>query len=202
MRGDAEGAGSGDEALRVLGLVGTNRDASGTRLLPLVEHQQGGVAFRMAVRLRGHRGGDQAVAVLHQRMAQIRQPGLLAVALLVQPRLRIGGRLMGFGRPLLSMEVRPPPSLEPSFLRKLFCDAQAWIRVPSTVKCSSLMKRFASWFISAKNRWATFDVNRRSRLFENTAWFHTASFMPSPTNQRKSRLSSSCSTHCRSERTE
>jgi antirestriction protein ArdC len=28
----------------------------------------------------------------------------------------------------------------------------------------------------------------RSRFFEKTAWFHTASSMPSPTNQRKSRL--------------
>ena len=60
MRGDVEGAGSGDEVLRVVGLVGACRDASRTGLLPFVEHQQGGVALGM----RRHRGRDQTVTVL------------------------------------------------------------------------------------------------------------------------------------------
>ncbi len=34
-----------------------------------VQHEQGGVSLGMAVGLRGHRGRDQAVAVLHQRVA-------------------------------------------------------------------------------------------------------------------------------------
>ena len=55
---------------------------------------------------------------------------------------------------------------------KLLCDAYAWISVPST----------------AKNCCATALVSSRSRFFENTAWFHTASSMPRPTNQRNSRL--------------
>lgn len=82
-----------------------------------------------------------------------------------------------------------PGALETiSLITDALLRAQAWISVPSTVKCSSLMKRFASRLTSAKKRCATSDVNRPSRFFENTAWFHTASSMTSPTNQRKSRL--------------
>ena len=162
----------------------TCRDTSRTGRSPFVEYQQGGVALGMGC----HRGGDQAVTFLDQRITGIGQLRLLAIAFLVETRLRIGGRLMGLVRPLLPMKVVPSPSSDPSFLRKLFCEAQAWISVPSTGKCSSLMKRFASRLTSAKKRCATSDVNRRSRSFENTAWFHAASSMPSPTNQRKSRL--------------
>jgi hypothetical protein len=39
-------------------------------------------------------------------------------------------------------------------------------------------------------------------VFENTAWFHTASSMPRPTNYRNNRLQSICSTSNRPERTE
>ena len=35
---------------------------------------------------------------------------------------------------------------------------------------------------------ATSEVSNRSRFLQNTAWFHTASSMPRPTNQRNSRL--------------
>lgn len=50
-------------------------------------------------------------------------------------------------------------------VRKLFCDAQPWINVPSTVKCSSLIKRLACLLISAKNCCATSLVSNRSRFF-------------------------------------
>jgi len=61
---------------------------------------------------------------------------LLAVALLVESRIRVGGRFMGVVGALVAVEVRaiaPSPS-DPSLARKLLCDAQAWISVPSTVK--------------------------------------------------------------------
>ena len=38
---------------------------------------------------------------------------------------------------VLAVEVRAISSSPPSFGRKLFCDAQASIKVPSTEKCSS-----------------------------------------------------------------
>lgn len=53
-----------------------------------------------------HRGGDQSVAVLHQRVPQIGQVRLLAVALLAQPRVRVGGRFMRVVAALLAVEVR------------------------------------------------------------------------------------------------
>ena len=57
------------------GLNGVPNRSSGsrTRHLPLMEHQQIAIACGMPFGLRGQRGGDQAVLVLHQRMAQVGQ---------------------------------------------------------------------------------------------------------------------------------
>ena len=71
------------------------------------------------------------------------EPGLLAFALAEQLGLGIGGRGVGVIAALLAMEVAlavapgAGGSPEPSFGRKLFMRAQAWISVPSTEKCSS-----------------------------------------------------------------
>jgi hypothetical protein len=46
-----------------------------------LKHPQRGLALGVAVGLGHHGGGDQAVAVLHQRVSRIRQVRLLAVAL-------------------------------------------------------------------------------------------------------------------------
>ncbi len=70
------------------------------------KHQQRGIALGVTVGMRHHRRGDQPVAVLHQGMAKITQLRLLAVALLVQPRIGIGGRLMRLVPSLLSVKVR------------------------------------------------------------------------------------------------
>ena len=48
--------------------------------------------------------------------------------------------------PIWLWKFVPSPSSEPSLERKLFCEAQAWISVPSTVRCSSLIKRLACLF--------------------------------------------------------
>jgi hypothetical protein len=50
-----------------------------------------------------HGRGNQSVAVLHQRMAQVAQLRFLAIALLVQPRIGIRRGLVR----LLAMEVVP-----------------------------------------------------------------------------------------------
>lgn len=94
MRGNAESTRFGDEVLCVVGLLGAHKYASRTHLLPLIQHQQGDVSFCTAVSLRGHAGGDHTDTILDQRMTQICQLRLLAVALLGELRLRIGDRLM------------------------------------------------------------------------------------------------------------
>ena len=90
------------------------------------------------------RGIDRkAVAVIHQDVAHEAQPALAAVGLAVEPRVGIGGRGMALVLALLLAEValaplRPGPGgePEPSFVRKLFIDAQASISMPSPEKCS------------------------------------------------------------------
>ena len=71
---------------------------------------------------------------------------------------------------------------------KALLSAHASISVPSTVKCSSDINLFACSFTSAKNCCATSLFNSRSRFLLNTAWFHTASSISRPTNQRNSKL--------------
>src|SRR5258707_12535203 len=106
MRGDVQGACSRDEILGVVGLVRAYGDAPPASCSLVLKHQQRGFALSVAVRLGDHGGGDQAVAVLHQRVPQIGQMRLLAVALLVQSRIRVGGRFMRVVGALLAMEVR------------------------------------------------------------------------------------------------
>ena len=54
-----------------------------------------------------HGRGNQSVAVLHQRMAQVAQLRFLAIALLVQPRIGIRRGLVRLVAALLAMEVGP-----------------------------------------------------------------------------------------------
>jgi hypothetical protein len=78
----------------------------------------------------------------------------------------------------------------PSFLRKLFIDAQAWISVPSTEKCSCDSRRLTSGSVStaAMNSAAILPDSSLSRFLLNTVGSHTGSSTDSPTNQRNSRL--------------
>ena len=94
------------EILGVVGLVRAHGDTARVALLLLLEHQQGRVAFRESVGMGDHGGGDQAIAVLDKRVAQITQLRLLAVTLLVEPRIGIGGRCMRLVRALLAVKVR------------------------------------------------------------------------------------------------
>ena len=92
----------------------------------------------------------------------------------------------------LRSPLRPAPggSPEPSFGRKLFIEAQASIRVPSTEKCSSdsnLLTR--GWDRTAAiNLAATSPASNRSRFLVNTVTSQIAASIDSPTNQRNSRL--------------
>lgn len=69
--------------------------------------------------------------------------------------------------------LRPPSSgglLDPSFATKLFIEAQASIRVPSTVKCSEDTNPCHSARPStlAKKERATVSLSSRSRFLVNT----------------------------------
>jgi hypothetical protein len=138
MQGDVQPERGLHKILRVIGLVSAQRETPPTALALGFEHQQRGLAFSISVSRGSHRGSDQAVAVLHQRVAQTGQMRFLAIALFVQPRVRVGGRFMRLVRTLLPMKVGPfaAPGIgvRTSFGRKLFCDANAWTSVPSTVK--------------------------------------------------------------------
>ncbi len=85
----------------------------------------------------------------------------------------------------------PLPRMGGSFfalkLRRL---THAWIRVPSTLKCSLLSRCFAwACFTTARrSRSETSPAISRSRFLVNTVTSQTASSIVSPTNQRKSRL--------------
>ena len=84
-------------------------------------------------------------------MAEIGKTALLPIALAEKPCVRVRRRGVRLVRPLRLAEVRlavatrvDGGSPEPSFGRKLFIDAQAFSKVPSTEKCSALNSPFTS----------------------------------------------------------
>ena len=105
--------------------------------------------------------------------------------LLVQAGLRVGGRFMGCVAALLAPEStsgsRPtPPSAPPPSLGLSFCEADASMSVPSTLKCSSDIspKPCAATTTRPKLR-VRLSVSSRSRLWVKVEWSHTA-FDPQP----------------------
>src|SRR5438445_12670674 len=93
-----------DELDHVLGLVGTERDPLPGKPM-IVDEGEGCLALGCAGRLRYVAGNCQAVAVLHQDMAHIAQPALLAVALAVELGIRVCRAFVGLIRPFLTVEV-------------------------------------------------------------------------------------------------
>src|SRR2546429_8898181 len=82
-------------------------------------------------------------------------------------------------------KLAPPSSSPlPSLGRKLFCEAQASISVPSTEKCSSDNSGL-TWMVQSlvMNLANTSPFCSRSRFFVNTVGSHTGSSGESPTNQ-------------------
>jgi hypothetical protein len=70
-----------------------------------LHHDQRRIAFRCPVRLEDFRVYDQSVAVLHQQISAVTQPGLLPLAFARQQRLGIGLGLVGLVRALLPVKV-------------------------------------------------------------------------------------------------
>lgn len=140
VRRHLHGAQLVDEILRVIPLVGTQCGRPrpvGVRL----DHVQRRHALGMSVRM-GQTGVDQqAMPVFHQPVSDEAKLGFLALPLLVEPGVRIGGRAMRRVRPLPAMEVglliasaALGRSSVPSRGLTLFIDAHASISVPSTEK--------------------------------------------------------------------
>ena len=103
VRRDVQAARGVHEIPRVIVLVAAQRDAAlGRNFL----HQlQGALALRGAGGLGEPRADHQPVAVLHQHVAQVAKLGRRGIGLLVQPRLGIGGGLVGLVGALLLAEV-------------------------------------------------------------------------------------------------
>jgi hypothetical protein len=95
----------GYEILALVGPVGAHCNAPRAALLLVVEHQQRHIALGVAISVSHHRSSNQHVAVFYQCMVQIAQRRLLTLALLVQPRIRIGHGCMHLVVPHLSVEV-------------------------------------------------------------------------------------------------
>ena len=153
-----------------------------------VKQQQRGFGLGIAIGLSGHRGGDQAVAVLHQRVAEIGQVRFLAIALLVEPGIRISRRFMRLVGALLPVEVRAVAIgavlLAEALLRRPGLNQRAVHReVLIAHEPLGLPVHLGEELVAP-----LLLVISRCRFFENTAWLHTASSMPRPTNQRNSRL--------------
>ena len=68
--------------------------------------------------------------------------------------------------------------------------AQAWVRLPSTLKRSpdSSPRLSAIATVALNNSVTASSSMRWSRFLLNTQWFRTVSSMARPTNQRNSRL--------------
>lgn len=101
-----------DELAGVVALV--RPDGDPVRAGPLTDHRHGAVALGAARRWRDPRVHHQTVAVLHQRMTHVTQPGFLPLALAKLLRLGIGGRFMGLVAAPLAMKVPlriPAPAL-------------------------------------------------------------------------------------------
>jgi len=118
-----------DKVPGVISLVGSKRPAVPIRQRS--QHLQRGLPLRTAMRLSHSRIHHQAVAVLHQDMAQVRQLGGLAPALVLQPRLRIRRGLMSLVRTGLPMKIYCRVAGIVGWLRRRrLCPAEALLAGP------------------------------------------------------------------------
>ena len=94
-----------DEVLRVIGLVGAERDGAGP-IGERLDHVQRRHPLGMPIGPRQACIDQQPRAVLHQAVTDEAELRLLARPLAVEPGVRIGGARMRLVRPLLPVEVR------------------------------------------------------------------------------------------------
>src|SRR5215831_670036 len=138
MRRDVDRAQIGHMISSVIGFVFAHRNASAELLDFDLEHRLRSAPLSGAGGERDHAGHRQPMPVLHRGVAHVAELRLPPGCLAVKSAVGIGHARMRVVLALLPMEVGPPSSSPlPSLGRKLFCEAQASISVPSTEKCSS-----------------------------------------------------------------
>ena len=71
----------------------------------IFHHRHRGLRLGVAVSRRHATVDRQAIAILHQHMPRVGQLGLLARTLAGQPRLGVGGRLVGLVAAALTVEI-------------------------------------------------------------------------------------------------
>jgi hypothetical protein len=92
------------EVARVVRLVRAQGNAPCMFRLLLLDHQQRSIALGVVIGGGHHHRCEQTVAVFNQHVAQIVGPRLLAVTLLVEPRIGIGRRRIRVAAVLLATE--------------------------------------------------------------------------------------------------
>src|SRR6516164_5648270 len=190
MRRDVDGAQIGHMVSSVICFVFAHRNASAELLDFGLEHRLRSAPLSGAGGERDHAGHRQPLPVLHRGVAHVAE-------LRLPPGLRLSRQSGSVVLACVSFlrfwpwKLAPPSSSPlPSLGRKLFCEAQASISVPSTEKCSSDNSGLTcGWFKSlVMNLANTSPLCSRSRFFVNTVGSHTRSSGESPTNQRYRRL--------------
>src|SRR5665647_3931422 len=129
--------------------------------------------------------------VLHGDVAHVGELGLPPSGLAVKTAVGVGRTGMVSFLRFCPWKFAPPSSSPlPSLGRKLFCEAQASISVPSTEKCSSDNSGLTSeWLRSLAMNFAnTSPFCSRSRFLVKVVGSQTGSSGASPTNQRYKRL--------------
>lgn len=124
-----------------------------------------------------------------------------AMALRSHMRFGIRSRSMGFVAALLALKVSASAPADNVWIvvivtilrRTLFCEAQAAIKVPLTLKCSSDVRpcRRTSATISSNSRLPASASASLSRFFETIDGLQTGSSTLSPTKQRNNETSGS-----------
>jgi len=158
----------------------------------------------------GRHRTDNHLTVLHHRVADETTTALLCPGLCERDGHAVGGRGVRVVCAALAMKVaraiapRVGGSPEPSLGRKLLRLAQASskCRRPRSELDSNPLTLSCTKATEARNRAAASPSNSRVAVLVKVAASHTASSLPSPTNQRNSRSVSIRSTNCHSERIE
>src|ERR1700680_4768454 len=190
MRRHVHGAKIGDMIGRVIRLVLTGRNAAAGSFAPGLEHDLRGAALSGAAGLRDNAGHRQPMPVLHCGVAHIAELRLPPGGLAIEPTVGVGRTWVSFLRFCPWKSAPPSSSPLPSLGRKLFCDAQASINVPSTEKCSSDNSGLTwGWRRSRVMKFVnTSPFCSRSRFFVKVVGAQTGSSGESPTNHRYKRL--------------
>lgn len=122
----------------IVRFVLTGRDAAAGGFASHLQRGLRRAAFGGTIDMRDPAGHRQSMPVLHGGVAHIAKLGLPSGRLAIKPAIRVAGTRVSVVLALLAVEVGAVIIVAAASLgRKLFCEAQASISVPSTERCSS-----------------------------------------------------------------